>query len=102
MRIRMLKAKCPGMEGLARAELKAIGDKLAVLGKGRACQYFISAIHGIVKKRMAKIFHVCPDLMGPAGLQPAFNKRGIVKAFKDFVMRNSLFGIFIVEKNLGY
>jgi hypothetical protein len=62
----MDESKGPGMQGLSGANSKTIVNELFIFGKNSTFHDFVTAIGIIVKKGMAYVLHMNPDLVGPA------------------------------------
>ena len=58
-----------GMKGLSWQNLKAVVNKLTVLGERRAFVNLIPAVCCIIKERVTQVLHVCANLVRAARLQ---------------------------------
>src|SRR5665647_163266 len=82
---------------MARANFKTIFYKLFVFGKYRSFYNSIAPISVIIKKRVAYVLHVYPNLVRTAGLQSAFYKRYIIESFQHFIVCDGFFAIFSIR-----
>lgn len=93
---RMNESKCAGMQGLPRAGVKTVVDKLAIVGRCCAAQYLVASIPSVIEQRVADMFHVYTDLVGAAGFQHTFYDRDVAKPFDDLIVGNGMLALVSV------
>ena len=99
----MHKTQRLGVQGLPGQEGKCIVDKRFVGTIGSAAQYLVSPIHGIIKKRVANVPHMCPNLMRPASFQFALYQCHMVQRLQGTEMRYGPFAFrFVIKFDLLY
>jgi hypothetical protein len=88
------------MKGLARQELEAILNELAVLGIDCTLTDFSSIIAFIVKERMSDPIEVYTNLMRTSCFKATFHYGNIAKTFKDTIMSHCMLAIVSVREYL--
>ena len=96
----MNEAEGLGMEGLARKELEAVLDELAVLRVDCALADFCSIITLIVEERMADPVEMHTDLVGTAGLKTTLYNCYITKALEDSIVCHSMLSMITLREDL--
>src|SRR5688572_20370880 len=86
----MYKSQTLCMQCLSWDNSEAVFNKLFILGEYSSFQYLITTIHGIVKERMSKMFHVGANLMGTTRFQLTFNQLNISQILKNLVVCNGM------------
>ena len=69
-----------GVEHLARTELEAVVDELAVLGCIGPFEYLVASVSLIAEKGVAEMAHVGAYLVGASCLEHTFDKGGVAEA----------------------
>ena len=86
----MGEAEGAGVERLSRACRETVVYKLPVRCRRGAAQYLVTAISGIIEKRMADVAHVDAYLMGASGLKHTFYQRYMAKCLQHLVMGHGM------------
>jgi len=82
------------MQGMARADGKAVVYELPVFAKNGALYDLISSVGVVIEKRMSYMLHMYPDLVGAACLQYALYQGGITESFQHFIVGDGFFAVF--------
>ena len=98
-RARMDKAKCAGMEGLTRADVEAIVDKLLIFGKMCTLQDLVSSVSLVVEEDVANVLHVHTYLVGTSRLEATLNQCDVSEALEHRVMGDGMFSNLGVTKD---
>src|SRR5690348_2068066 len=85
------------MQGMARANSKAIFQKLFILTEYSSLYNFIASICVVIEQGMTNILHVYAYLMGTTGFQDTLHERNITESFHNLVMSNSLFAVLTLR-----
>ena len=79
----MVEGEGLGVERLAGAGGKAVGDELAVFGEGGAFEDLVAAVVGVVEEGVADVLEVGADLVGAPGFEDALDDVDVGEAFED-------------------
>ena len=98
---RMEETKGLGMKGLTGQQLKAVGHKLAILGKCGASQNLVATIVLVAKEWMTYVAEVGTNLMCASCLQMALYQGYVAQALEHIVVSHSMFAyVAIFGKNV--